>query len=400
MHIFGNLEKLNHYGYYVILVAALASTLSRIGAQNCIYLLLALGLFRYYKFKAGIKNPDFVITIGVVLFFVGLLLSSSFAPNWPNGYHETRDFFKVMLEFFVTYLFVFINDRRQLSAFIAGLAISISIPAVYAIYQGIYENLRASAFLNHPNFFAFFLEIYIPLLYVATIERGFLSNKKIRIITGMACATSIVALIYTGSRGAWLAVGMSFIIYILIKVKANKKLALTLLIVCVITSAAVLQSSQIRDRLNTMFDPNFVSNSERILMWQSALAMWRDYPLTGIGLNNYRQMADGKYMSPLYQEAMHPHAHNSYLSFLAETGLIGFSGFLILFAGILYQSLRNINHPLMKMAFLITCTLLLHSMTDYNIGYRPAMMAYWFILGVLFSSAAIIPAKDVGVVRK
>lgn len=384
MEFLWNEEKFNRYGYYLVLLVALASALSPKLVANCSYLAIPLALFRYYKFKVGIKL-DPVIKFGIIVFFIGLLISSSFAPNWPQGYQVTYTFFQTMWPLLITFLFV--NTRRQLVTVITVLAISIGVSSGYGAFQGLNGTSRVSAFFYYVNAFAFFLDIYIPLLFVVTIEKDLLP-RKYRIVTGVVLVFAIMALIYTESRGAWLAIGLTFLAYAIMKIRENKKLGIVLCLAFVILSAAFLQSDRIQNRLESIFNPRLISNTERILMWESAVAMWRDYPLVGVGLSNYKTMNE-KYISPLHKEKNHPHAHNNFLNVLAETGLLGISGFLILFACILYQSVRKIKNPLMKAALLITSTFLLHGLVDYNFNYRSAMQAYWFILGLSFASIRI-----------
>lgn len=388
MDFLQNEEKFNRYGYGLVLLAALASTILPNVLANLSYLALALAFLRYYKFKTEIKL-DRVVIIGLAVFLLGMLVSSSFAPNWPKGYKQVNYYFFIFLPFLMTSLFV--DNRRHLAVAITLLAISISVPSGYAIFQGLSGHERPSAYFNHVNRLAFFLETYIPLLYIATLEKGILP-RNYRLVTGAVLAAAIVALMYTGTRGAWLAVGLTFIAYVLTKIRDNKKLGIALCLAFIILSASFLSSAQVRGRFDTLFDPQFQSNSERILIWESAIAMWRDYPITGVGLNNFRHMEE-TYLSPLHKEIFHNHAHNIFLNFLAETGLIGLSGLLSLFACVLYRLARNIKNPVVLAALLITCNLLLHGLVDYSFYFKPVMQAYWFILGLAFASGKIFPER-------
>ena len=66
---------------------------------------------------------------------------------------------------------------------------------------------------------------------------------------------------------------------------------------------------------------------ERVAHWQAALGMWRDHFWLGVGLGCYESAY------PVYRLANWPlalgHAHNTYLNLLAETGLLGLSGYLL-----------------------------------------------------------------------
>lgn len=68
------------------------------------------------------------------------------------------------------------------------------------------------------------------------------------------------------------------------------------------------------------------------------LHMWTDHPFVGVGLNNFEQV-----MGPYQRQGIiffNNPVHNLYLLYLAETGLVGFVGFLITCAGAAYPAFR------------------------------------------------------------
>lgn len=68
------------------------------------------------------------------------------------------------------------------------------------------------------------------------------------------------------------------------------------------------------------------------------LHMWTDHPFVGVGLNNFEQV-----MGPYQRQGIiffNNPVHNLYLLYLAETGLVGFVGFLITCAGAVYPAFR------------------------------------------------------------
>ena len=66
--------------------------------------------------------------------------------------------------------------------------------------------------------------------------------------------------------------------------------------------------------------------------------MWADHPFVGVGLNNFEQV-----MGPYQQQGIiffNNPVHNLYLLFLAETGLVGFVGFLVAGIGAVLPAFR------------------------------------------------------------
>lgn len=55
--------------------------------------------------------------------------------------------------------------------------------------------------------------------------------------------------------------------------------------------------------------------------------MFRDHPVLGVGLGQYKDNYQQKYILPQAKEPYLTHAHNNFLPMLAENGIIGFAGF-------------------------------------------------------------------------
>ena len=66
------------------------------------------------------------------------------------------------------------------------------------------------------------------------------------------------------------------------------------------------------------------SASSRVLIWQSALAIIRDHPLTGAGMNNFRApVVRAAYPVAGYEQRVLPHAHNEIVQLGVDFGLPG-----------------------------------------------------------------------------
>lgn len=81
------------------------------------------------------------------------------------------------------------------------------------------------------------------------------------------------------------------------------------------------------------------SYESRARMSQKTMDMFKDYKLTGIGLGNF-QYAYPKYQAAKDKKVFIEHAHNDWVQFLAEAGVIGFC---LLLAGILYYVYQTVR---------------------------------------------------------
>ncbi|MCX7671135.1 MAG: O-antigen ligase family protein, partial [Anaerolineae bacterium] len=85
-------------------------------------------------------------------------------------------------------------------------------------------------------------------------------------------------------------------------------------------------------------DENFAV-LERVAHWRAGLAMFDDQPWLGVGIGNYAVVYD-RYALPHWYEPL-GHAHNIYINFLAETGVIGAGLFGALWIGMWWLAWRR-----------------------------------------------------------
>jgi O-antigen ligase len=86
-------------------------------------------------------------------------------------------------------------------------------------------------------------------------------------------------------------------------------------------------------RIHHMFDSHFGYNGERLLMWQAGWRMFREHPLTGVGLEDLHALYQ-RYKLPQATEAV-GHLHNTYVQVAAGMGLVGLAAFGWLYAALL-----------------------------------------------------------------
>ncbi len=99
-----------------------------------------------------------------------------------------------------------------------------------------------------------------------------------------------------------------------------------------LVAMVVLAPSAYRTRLASAFDPHHPTNVERTYMWQAGLAMFRDHPLTGVGLQDLKPVYD-RYRSPAAHERA-GHLHSVFFQILATMGLVGLAAFAWLVASL------------------------------------------------------------------
>lgn len=372
-------------GYVKIIAAFIIMSFVSIAVGNIFLGILTLCFFieiyrKQVKFNYAYKG--YFIAIGV--FVITMLISAVFSGDIAYGLKRWADMWIWRFMPFIVVIFLLNNcidaKKVMLTAFVG-----ITLTSVYAICQGLSGLSRANGFYGHPMTLGGWLCIFLPLLLIEFFERQLLG--KYYWLAGLAFCICSAGLVFNATRGAWLAVAIvSAVLLIYYMFKSKRNLAVSIIFVALI-SIVLVNNPKFMHRLDTIDDfDKYQSNTERILMWQSAWNMFKDHPILGVGLGQYKENYQQKYISPEAKEPQLSHAHNNFLQMLAENGIVGFAGFVIMFGYIIFKNLiawvrtRNVYALMIVSA---TVCLLLQGFTEYNVGNSAVIKMYWFVLGLL-----------------
>jgi O-antigen ligase len=122
-----------------------------------------------------------------------------------------------------------------------------------------------------------------------------------------------------------------------------------------------------------------------------ALAACKDYPMFGSGLGSFR-VAFPRYRGPDLTD-FYTHAHNDYVQFLCETGIVGISllGLLVLMSFIAALRAQQIRYdPLLRGisfgAMMGIIALMIHSAVDFNLQIPANALTFMLVLAFAWIS--------------
>lgn len=376
--------RLKHINTILIFLFLISSFIS-IASGNIFLGILVLCFFiKAYKKKANIDSECKKYFIAIGLFTLTMLLSALFSGDIMYGLNRWADMWIWRFMPFVVVLFLlnnYIDAKKVMLTAFAG----ITVTSVYAVYQGLAGMSRANGFYGHPMTLGGWLCIFLPLLLIEFFEKKLL--KQYHWLAGLAFCICSAGLVFNATRGAWLAVAIVcglLLIYYMLKSKRNVVIGALFII---LISVVLVNNTKFMHRLDTIDDfDKYQSNTERILIWQSAWNMFKDHPILGVGLGQYTENYQKKYISPQAKEPNLTHAHNNFIQMLAENGIVGFGGFIIMFGYIILKNfidwLKTKNVYALMITFSTIC-LLLQGFTEYNVGNSAVIKMYWLILGLL-----------------
>lgn len=366
-----------------IAVFALLSFIS-IAAGNALLGIATLCFLIYaFRNKEKLQLVDKTYYNAIAVFLLTMLISALTSGAIGKGMKVWADLWIWRMMPFVI-ITLSIKEACSAKKILACSLLGITLGSICLIYQGLSGDSRASGFFGHPMTFAGYFCIYLPVLLVCFLEQKIYGEW--RWLAGGSFALGLVALLFNATRGAWLALVpvLLFILgYYLLK---GNRLAILCLAVFIAAGAGLSQYQPFLQRLATITDTKYQSNTERLLIWNSAYTMFKDHPTLGVGLGQYKDNYQKKYISPKAKEPYLSHAHNNFLQMLAENGIVGFVGFLTLLACFIGYSFKRFwqeKNPYALMMGMATLALILQGCTEYNFGNSAVMKSFWLVQGCL-----------------
>jgi putative inorganic carbon (HCO3(-)) transporter len=228
------------------------------------------------------------------------------------------------------------RTRQQLMVMLGGALAGLLAASLQGVLQqifGIYSTLgfvangevldRIQGSFGHPNSYAGYLTLLMPLAAVVGLSREF--PRWLRLLGGAAAVVAVPALIYSYSRGALAAMIAGVIVWLAL---TRPRTAL-LVGVGVAIVLVVATPSTIRERFS-----NTTSNdvSLRTDVANSALDLYGKQPLFGSGIGNFQAAYEQLNFSqnPEQRRLFHTQqllvptaAPSQYLNTLSEQGLFG-----------------------------------------------------------------------------
>ena len=150
----------------------------------------------------------------------------------------------------------------------------------------------------------------------------------------------ISSVLLSFSRGGYLGMfaGLFSVIILSWKFLIPKiKVVIFLIILAGIISLLIPQNP-IANRINSIINLEEGSNAGRLIIWQQAADVFREHPISGVGIGNYSfyLFPEEKYRTPIY-------AHNTYLDIASEMGIFALIAWIGIFLSCFWQLFKIIK---------------------------------------------------------
>ncbi|WNC16554.1 O-antigen ligase family protein [Brevibacillus brevis] len=307
-------------------------------------LLILLG-FTFFAFISGTRTMPAIKHLLVAFLVLGIALTVTDMSNWDASVEGFRSVYQYILAFLMG--FYLLQSMEQLDRLMKVLALVGFLAALVGVAQvvlgvktpeswvqeGEAVTTRAFSFVTSPNVLGSYMALIAPVAAGLFMKAKSLKEKG---LWAIVTVVTILAMLLTGSRGAWFALAFSVFICCYIW---KRKVALFLVLIGII-GAVVLYFvpetvpvvGKISNRIFTLFTKDYFEssmNGGRLGRWGEAYDKMRVEPLFGVGLGHHGGAVASRHFGTIYSDSY-------FFKSLAEYGLIG----IIMLLGLVGQMLR------------------------------------------------------------
>jgi O-antigen ligase len=343
------------------------------------FLLYAIARYLYSDIEYIARLELVHVIVYVLLFF--MILNNLHRQEAVQVISVTMVFLAMLISFYALYQFVTGSDRVW-----------------YMIKP--YPH-RGSGTYICPNHLGGFLEMLLPLGLAYTLPSRL--NTVTKILLGYASLIILAGIAATVSRGSWVSTGVALLAFFtLLACQRGHRLPAFVFLVLILGAGVyfVSRSPIFRIRVQQIGVPKHVEADSRVLIWQAALAVWRENPWWGVGPAHF-DYRFGQHR-PGEVQLRPVRAHNDFLNTLTDWGVVGAgivaSACVLLIVGVFktWRFVRGSVNDLgggknrNRFAFVLGASagllaILVHSAVDFNM-HIPANAIMAICLMALLSS--------------
>ena len=374
---------------------------------SLIFLVLAVLQWKKRDIKLTRLSP---ISISLLLFYGWGAAGYFYTGSLDTSYAAIVQYWGAIFLFLG--LILYVKEETELHHFIWIGLFCASIHSLSVVFQIIPANwyLETTGTITHfrnRNIFSSYILFFPP---IALFLRSYSPSKLSKFIADFLFVLIMVVFWLAGSKGGEGGVIIEILLIGSYFLHKKDKESIKVLVVLVLVST-ILYQSMVYVSNNSSLDsrpytakPQPISASigtggsldQRIYYWQGAWGIIKDHWLTGTGPSTFSLVA------PLYLamiedprnaingSSMDPsHAHNLYLQFASELGIIGFGLFFLLIYFIYsksYYLYRNTARPIHELNFFILVSItgyLLHGLFEHNWGYSEYVYTFTILVFIV-----------------
>jgi len=388
----GILERLAA-GAFLLLVAALAGPIAPMGITTALAGALTLACMVWGSRRPWPRTPVDWAALG---WLAALVIVSAAALDRAGSFPRvTKGFMPLLVGLAAWHTADARRGRRALAVYLTAFAIVSALGLVLWVMHGASFASRARGLVGHYMTFGGELLLFIPVALAISLTAR---TPRWRWGAAAVALLALAPLAATFTRSAWLGLFVSCAVILAVE----RPLGLVFLALAGV-AAWFLAPGAWGARIHSVADPANLWNRQRVFMWEAGVRMFRDHPLTGVGLQDLHALYD-QYRSPDSVERA-GHLHNAYIQIAASMGLVGLAAFAWLYASLLRTAWAGLKvgagrHEGSELAagvrLGVTAALagfLVAGLFEWNFGDEELLYHLYTLVGIAWASRAWTDAQ-------
>ena len=343
-----------------------------------------------YDLGVSISLPSEPLLIGILFFFIlkilivggieqriirhPVTLAILFNLSWMLVCTITSDILLVSFKYLIARLWFIIpvyfgglilfRNKKNIRYFAWAYVSALIIVVAYTTYvhMGYAFSERSGHWVMQPFYndhtaYGAILALFIPIIFGYGFDKAV--SSKHRIVSFAACLILLLALFLSFSRAAWVSVGFTAGVFVLVMLRIRFRwIAFSVTGILLIFFTFQFEILDKLEKNKQDASANFIehvqsisnissdaSNLERINRWQAALRMYKERPITGWGPGTY-QFEYAPFQRSREKTIIstnlgdHGNAHSEYIGPLAEMGFPGMLSVIFILVTVIYTGLN------------------------------------------------------------
>ena len=358
------------------------------------------------------RLPSITLWPPALSFVIMMAFSLLYTARFMVGFMEVVRMIVLLLLAYA--MVISIDTERQVKFAVWSYILIPALVSGYTIYEMLTEGsffatsvvrmarelgmpvFRSTGTFGNPNSLACFLMVGIAIGFGLFMIRNLHWPLKLLLLTLIFAST--VGLIASFSRGGWLSTMATVFLIVLF----HRRWKYFYIFPCILAIVLIVMSIKFPHivvsafgRFSTILQPlSEDSSSSRIALIKTAIWMWQDHPLFGVGA------ASHAYYAPQYTDPSMPQIllhvvepHTIQAKILAEEGLVGFViatwfFFTVIFDG--FKSLKTMASDYLRHIQIAFIALFIGFIVNFTFGADMFNNTFWISIGVMYA----IPIAD------
>ena len=385
----GVLSSVRLESWIAIMITLMAcfTRLSMAAGQVFYVIAILLSIFYIWKHRHDLYVPSYVKKYSktFALMLLSLLPSAVLTNNIAVGLPE---FINVWLwripVFFVIALCI--RDKKTLFTMLAVFFVDFGIDNLVAFYQHVSGMTdRGWGFGSSVLTISGLMVMLVPIFCVILLDSAFPNYVKVSALWALGCVG--FGMYGNQSRGSWL---FSMIMVPIVSLPYILKRFIYVVVVLAALGGVVWGFStqpqyvaRFESITNTTTDG---SNLGRFDVWTSSINMFKDHPVTGVGIGQWRTIYEASYRLPTENQHLY-HAHNNFIQLLGEVGLLGLLGVLIFYGSIVVDNFvvwfKNRDPYSLCAMIAVICYVFVFGQVEYTLDNSSGIRIMYFMLATM-----------------